>query len=219
MKFFISEAAMSELRRGSLEERLVAVREALQEHHKFDNMARKIMATFENEAIVVDGTGNAWRYRLEDLGKGLEVVRRDAIASPLFGDEAIAKAVFEGTKAPLGAMKGPEEDVVAERLKAALDESSFLKWWAENYPVIESCSWSKKPLASLCDRDGLLMAMESTVGNASEFKLEFQGVRFWLSKWPSNLSERVKSGETFRALIEYIKKIDLFTSLSTKSPL
>lgn len=217
MKLFISEEAMADIRRGSLEEQLVAVREALQEHHKLDNKSRKILATFPNAAVVVEGCGTVYDYVLGDVNKVFTVVsRKPRSDGPVLAEDSVAKAVFEGKRVPTNFGIDMLEGVIGDQLKSILGESMFLKWWAENYPMIESVAWEKKPLSPISDRDHLLNAMECTIGQASEFNGEFQSVRYWLTKWPKSLSERVKSGETFGALIEYVKKIDLFTSYNRK---
>ena len=212
MKFYLSEESIKSITSGSLEERITQVHESLRRYHQGDDVKRKVLATFEYGAVVAEDSGTVFSYRLDRVDGSLVVTRRDPLAVPLVSEaDHMARSVLSGETLAVSACQDIEEAVL-ERIQSVLKASPFAKWLKTNHRIIESLSEKMAPKTDLVVEQVLAEACSKL----SSFRPEFINLTFWVGKLPKSMSEAGKTGETYQALVEYIKKIETFISLEIK---
>lgn len=212
MKFYLSEESIKSITSGSLEERITQVHESLRRYHQGDDTKRKVLATFEHGAVVAEDSGTVFSYRLDRIDGLLSVTRRDPLSIALVSEsDHMARSALKG-EALVASDCHDVEEAVLERIQSVIKASPFIKWLKANHRMVESLSEKIEPKCDLVVAD----VLSEACSKLSSFRPEFINLTFWVGKLPKSMSEASKTGETYQALVEYIKKIDTFIRLEIK---
>lgn len=196
MRFYLAEDVLAGLRQGSMEARMEATLGALRAFHgSSDQVKRRVLATFDDGAVVLEQDGQAYRYRCEHIDGVLRAVRRDPIEVP------VAREHPRLTEAEV------IDATARERLTSLIATSAFTNWYEDHRHEIDARLWKSPSDQSKPIIESLREAAMVAADKAPEFSEEFNLAGFWYSKLSGPLSARDFG------LIEYIKKITTFCRL------